>query len=79
MMEYWKVADCEIARASYMLSVALFIQNSSDPEALVWREKAERVRREMQGETYLAECENQRANRLSHNESKRFSSFGTTC
>jgi hypothetical protein len=56
MMEFWKVADCEMARASYMLSVALFIQDNNDSEAAAWREKAERVRREIQGEKYFAEA-----------------------
>ncbi len=56
MMEFWKVADCEIARASYMLSVASSLQNNSDPDAAVWREKAERVRQRMQPRGYFAEA-----------------------
>lgn len=39
IMEFWKVADCEIARASYMFSVALTLQGGS--EAGEWAQKAE--------------------------------------
>ena len=56
MMEFWKIADCEIARASYMLSLALFVQNSGDPEVQERRENAERVKRGIQGEVYLEEA-----------------------
>jgi hypothetical protein len=41
MMELCKVADCEVARASYMLSVALLL---------------ERVRKQLQGSGFRAEA-----------------------
>ncbi|KAH6634898.1 hypothetical protein B0J18DRAFT_471846 [Chaetomium sp. MPI-SDFR-AT-0129] len=54
MMEFWKVADCEVARASYMLSMALS-HNGGDSEAAMWLERAEGVRKQMQGLEYVAE------------------------
>ncbi|KAH6842385.1 hypothetical protein B0I37DRAFT_314984 [Chaetomium sp. MPI-CAGE-AT-0009] len=56
MMEYGKVADCELARASYMLSVALLTRDGGSTEALAWREKAELVRQALQGDSYLDEA-----------------------
>ena len=56
MMESWGVADCEIARASYMLSVAMLHQDSGSPDALVWREKAEALRRGMHGDAYVPDA-----------------------
>lgn len=55
MMEYWQVADCERARASYMLSVALLTKNGGSTKAHAWREMAELVREALQGDSYLAE------------------------
>ncbi|KAK4144607.1 uncharacterized protein C8A04DRAFT_36599 [Dichotomopilus funicola] len=54
MMEFWKVADCEVARASYMLSMALS-HNGGNSEAAMWLERAEGVRKQMQGPEYVAE------------------------
>ncbi|AEO66791.1 uncharacterized protein THITE_2128795 [Thermothielavioides terrestris NRRL 8126] len=56
MMEFLKVADCEVARASYMLSTALLLRAGGEAEAAVWLEKAERVREWMQGTGYKAEA-----------------------
>jgi hypothetical protein len=56
MMEDWNVADCELARASYMLSVALLNQYAGSTEALMLREKAELVRQALQGDSYFAEA-----------------------
>ncbi|KAI1483709.1 hypothetical protein F4774DRAFT_425415 [Daldinia eschscholtzii] len=56
IMELGKVADCEIARAGYMLSVALSIQNIDQKEAQEWREKSEAIRRKLQGERYDADA-----------------------
>lgn len=56
MMEYWQVADCEQARASYILSVALLTKDGDSTEAHAWREKAELVREALQGGSYFAEA-----------------------
>lgn len=55
MMELGKVADCEVARASYMLSISLSIRGD-DQEARKWREKAEATRKKLQGESYYADA-----------------------
>jgi hypothetical protein len=54
MMELCKVADCEVARASYMLSVALLLM--ADGESAVWQAKAEWVRKQLQGSGFRAEA-----------------------
>ncbi|KAK4151889.1 hypothetical protein C8A00DRAFT_44984 [Chaetomidium leptoderma] len=56
MMEFCKVADCEVARASYMLSVALRQKTGAESEGAVWLEKAEHVRMRMQGPGYKVEA-----------------------
>ena len=56
MMQLCKVADCEVARAAYMLSVTLYLKGGDDTGAAQWRDKAESVRRLMQKEQYFAEA-----------------------
>lgn len=56
IMELRKVADCEIARASYMLSLSLSIRGSDQEESRTWHEKAEKIRRKLQGDRYCADA-----------------------
>ena len=56
MMEYCQAADWELARVSYMLSVALLAKDGGSTEAFAWRQKAERVRQALKGDSYLAEA-----------------------
>ena len=56
MMEYWKAADCEVARTSHMLSLALLAEDGGSTEALAWGEKAELVRQALKGDSYVAEA-----------------------
>jgi len=39
-----------------MLSVAMLHQDSGSPDALVWREKAEALRRGMHGDAYVPDA-----------------------
>lgn len=56
MMQLCKVADCEVSRAAYMLSVALYLRGDDNDGAAQWRDQAESVRRAMQKEQYIAEA-----------------------
>jgi hypothetical protein len=56
LMDLCQVADCEIARASYMLSVVLSLGDLNESDGRRLRSKAEAVRRAMQKDKYIAEA-----------------------